>query len=294
MTVEYSFFLGCIMPNRYPAIEAATRYVMKELDIELKEMVGASCCPAPGVFRSFNRGDWLLAAARNLAIGEKNGTDIITACSGCYGTLVGAHHQIHNDEELKKDINARLKKELGYTVETNKEVKHVAQVLGYDVGPSEIAEKIKRKVNIKLSVHYGCHFLRPFDEKQLDDPDKPTILEDYLEALGAECIEHPRKFACCGAGGGVLAAHAGDSMNMLAEKMEAVQAAGVDAMLNICPFCHLQFDGGQQTLNKNHGTNFNVPIINIAQLTAFCLGMDDVGLKYNATAPDFKLEAIEK
>lgn len=291
MRDEFSFFLGCIMPNRYPAIEAATRFVLKELDIGVQEMEGASCCPAPGVFRSFNKGDWLLVAARNIAIGEKNGTDIITACSGCYGTLLSAHHHIHNDPELKKEINVRLEKELGHHIETDKAVKHVAQVLGYDVGPSEIAEKIKRKVNIKLSVHYGCHFLRPFNEKQIDDPDKPSILEDYLEALGAECIDHPRKNACCGAGGGVLAAHNESSMKMLAEKLEAVRKSGVDAILNICPFCHLQFDGGQQTLNKNFGTDFNIPNINIAQLTAFCMGMDDVGIKFNSTAPDFKLEA---
>jgi len=193
---------------------------------------------------------------------------------------------------LKKEINARLDKELGgYHIETDKAVKHVAQVLGYDVGPSEIAEKIKRKVNIKLSVHYGCHFLRPFNEKQIDDPDKPSILEDYIEALGAESVDHPRKYACCGAGGGVLSGHADASMKMLAEKLQAVQDSGADAILNICPFCHLQFDAGQQNLNKNHGTNFNIPSINIAQLTAFCFGQDDVGLKYNITAPDFKLEA---
>ena len=156
MDAEYSFFLGCIMPNRYPAIEAATRFVFKELEIGLKEMEGASCCPAPGVFRSFNRGDWLIAAARNIAIGERNGTDIVTACSGCYGTLLSAHHQIHEDPELKKEVNAKLA-EMGYHVEANKEVKHVAQVLGFDIGPEEIKSKIKRKVKLKVAVHYGCH-----------------------------------------------------------------------------------------------------------------------------------------
>ena len=52
--LRYAFFLGCIMPNRYPGVEASVRKVFKELGIELVDMKGASCCPAPGVARSFH------------------------------------------------------------------------------------------------------------------------------------------------------------------------------------------------------------------------------------------------
>jgi heterodisulfide reductase subunit B len=289
LATDYSFFLGCIMPNRYPAIESTSRFVLHKLGFNIHEMERASCCPAPGVFRSFDRADWMLAAARNIAIGEKNGSDIVTACSGCFGTLYGVNHALSHDSDLKKKVNSRLE-ELGYSISADREVKHIAQVLGYDVGPTEIASAITRKVKLKVAVHYGCHFLRPFDEKGIDDPDAPTILEDFLEALGAECVDYRRKYACCGAGGGVKAAHSDDSMKMLAEKLEAIQDSEAQAILNICPFCHLQFDGGQKTLNEEYGQNFNIPVINISQLTAFCMGQDDVGLQYNTTAPDFILE----
>ncbi|MFX0044667.1 MAG: CoB--CoM heterodisulfide reductase subunit B [Candidatus Hermodarchaeota archaeon] len=290
MEKELSFFLGCVMPNRYPAIEATTRFTLERLGYTIKEMEGASCCPAPGVFRSFDKFDWIVTAARNLSIAEENGSPIVTTCSGCFGTLYGASHSLKEDDELKKKVNQRLKS-LERQLNSDVEVKHVAQILGYDVGPSEIEKVISRKVRLKVAVHYGCHFLRPFEERGIDDPDRPRILEDYLEALGIDCVDHEKMYACCGAGGAVRAGHFDSSMDMLSEKIHTIENSEAEAILNICPFCHLQFDGGQQTLNEKHGTQFNIPVINIAQVTAFCLGMDDVGLKYNATAPEFQLEA---
>ena len=105
----YAFFLGCITPLRYPGIEAATKLVMKKFDVDLLDMKGASCCPAPGVFGSFDLWNWLIIGARNLSIADQLNTDLTLTCNGCYGTLQETAH-ILEDKEKRKKVNDVLNK----------------------------------------------------------------------------------------------------------------------------------------------------------------------------------------
>lgn len=293
-TKTFAFFLGCIMPNRYPQIEKATKFVMEKLGYTLLDMERASCCPAPGVFRSFDKYDWMVAGARNIAIAEKMGVNILTVCNGCFGTLQDINHHLKENEAVRNQVNEKLAK-LGYEFKGTIEVRHVAELLALEIGPTEIQKYLTRKVHAKVAIHYGCHFLKPSKIKNLGNPENPTILEDYVEALGLESLNFKNKHTCCGAGGGVKAAHPDHSMTILAEKMENIAEVQPDFIMDVCPFCHLQFETGQDFLNKNYGTNYDIPVIHISQLTAYCMGMDQkyVGLQYQSMGKAFLFQAEE-
>ena len=46
---KQAFFLGCVIPLRFPGIEVAARRVFGQLGIECVDLDGYSCCPEPVV-----------------------------------------------------------------------------------------------------------------------------------------------------------------------------------------------------------------------------------------------------
>ena len=292
---RFAFFLGCITPNRYPQLEKATKFVMEKLGVELLDMERATCCPAPGVFRSFDVLDWMVAGARNICIAEKMEADIITICNGCFGTLKDINVQLKKDEEARAKVNAKLKLLGDYEFKGSIRIRHAAEYLGEEVGPTEIQKHIVRKVNAKVAIHYGCHFLKPTGIRQIDSSESPSLLEDYVEALGLENVEFKEKLTCCGAGGGIKAAFADSSMTIFASKMKNIDAVKPDFIFDICPFCHLQYETGQDYLNKNFDTKYDYPVIHISQLTAFCMGMEMnfVGLQYQMMGQKYIFKGVK-
>src|SRR3990170_7631757 len=97
MTTRYAHFWGCFIPGRLPHIEKATRMVMERLGLEAIDLEGFTCCPEKGLMKTRSHHEWLLAAARNLAIAEQAGVDLVSPCTGCVGTLAGAHAQVAGD-----------------------------------------------------------------------------------------------------------------------------------------------------------------------------------------------------
>ena len=270
--MEIAYFLGCIMNNRYPGIEKATRILFDKLDIELKDMAGASCCPAPGVFGSFDKKTWASIAARNVTIAEDMGSDIMTECNGCFGSLFETNLMLKHDEKFKDEINEVLA-EAGREFKGTVNVRHFAEVLYNDVGIDKLAELVDKPLDLNLAVHYGCHFLKPSEEIQIDNPEKPTILDDIVEATGAKSVPYKDKMLCCGAGGGLRSRDIDVTLSFTKEKLDNMTDAGVDAIVNVCPFCHLQFDVGQTEVNKKYGTDFKIPVFHLAQILGLAIGL---------------------
>ncbi|MGQ4873433.1 MAG: CoB--CoM heterodisulfide reductase subunit B [Promethearchaeia archaeon] len=276
---EYGFFLGCVIPNRYPFIEASIRSVFDFLGAKLVDLPGASCCPAPGVFRAFHIPSWLVIAARNISIAEELGVNPLTGCNGCYGTLRDAWYELEHEPELKKEVNKHLAK-IGRIYKGNLEPKHIVQVFYLDMGLDYLKDYIRYTFSdLKVAVHYGCHILKPSDKRpwggQYEDP---TFLDEIVELTGAKSIDYKDKYMCCGAGGAVRSAIKEVAADFTREKLVNIRDAGADIIIDVCPFCHLQLDLGQMEVNGIYkdiiGEPFKIPVIYLTQLLGLSFGMD--------------------
>lgn len=290
---SYALFLGCMIPNRYPGIELATRNIAPALGIELKDIEGASCCPAPGVFKSFDKFTWLALAARNLCIAESLGCDIITLCNGCYGSLKEANNILKENAEERDKVNkilSNVKKEFRGTIK----VRHIIEVLYREIGVDKLSKLVKKPLNLKVAVHYGCHIVKPMKYREIKGTERPRFLDEMVEAVGAKSIPYKDKMMCCGAGGGVRAAALDVALDMAREKLQNIKNTDADLVVTPCPFCHLQLDRGQFEIRDQTGVFFNIPALHFVQFLGLALGLEPekLGVYNNAVSAESILRKL--
>jgi heterodisulfide reductase subunit C len=168
----------------------------------------------------------------------------------------------------------------------------------HKLGSDAIKEKIKCQLNgLRVAVHYGCHFLRPSNKIQMDDPMEPHIFDSLIEDLGANSIDYVHKMDCCG--GSLLRAGNPDSgLEMVHSKLESMRKENVDVIVVGCPQCFVQFDHQQRELKKLD-YEFDIPVLYYSELLGLAIGLEikEMIKKYHRTPvePIFKkIDAIRR
>ena len=103
----YSYFPGCSTEATAIGLELSTQAIAKPLDIELIEVEDWNCCGS-SPYVSLDKPESVLVAARNLALAEKTGLDLVTPCSSCFVTLHGANMQLKENPRLMEQVNDAL------------------------------------------------------------------------------------------------------------------------------------------------------------------------------------------
>jgi len=275
---EFAVFWGCTIPARFPFIEKATRVLFDDLGARVHELAGHTCCPQGTLVKPNAPRAFFAAAARNLALVERAGLDVVTPCNGCYSTFKEAQNHLATHRRELDDINALLSaEELRYEGATR--VWHLAEWLADDLGSGLVSSRtVKSLGGLRVAVHYGCHLLRPQPAVRWDDPLAPTKVEGVVAALGATVVDYPTKMQCCGGALDRVGQRA-SALEFARRKLLDLQSHDVDALVVVCPSCFQQFDLNQAALQRA-GEELHVPVLYLAELIALACGHapDELGL----------------
>ncbi len=264
--LKFSYYPGCSLESTAKEYDLSIRAVAKILDIDLEELPDWSCCGASSGHCT-NHQLSLALPARNLALAEKEGRDLAVACAACFLRFKQTNHELRADDRLREEIE----KIIGMPYKGSVEARHLLGIFCRDVGLEEIRRRVQKPLNgLKLAAYYGCYLVRPPEITQFDDPENPTLMDDLLNALGAEAVDWSHKVECCG--GNLLLARPDIVIKLVGDLCKAATEAGAAAIVTACPLCQANLDTRQADPEK-------VPILYFSELMGLALGVEEKTLK---------------
>ncbi len=278
--MNFAFFLGCNIPARVQQYEISARAVLAKLDITVEDEREFKCCGNP--IRNTDFRTFAYMAARNLALAERRGLDLLVLCKCCFGSLKNAAYQIERDPSLAEAINGRLAAE-GLRYRGTSQIKHFLSLLYHDIGVKTLKEQVHRPFkNLSIATHYGCHALRPSAVTGFDNAAEPTIFDALVTATGCRSIDWPLKLECCGAP--LLGVNDALSMDLAARKLADGKRSGADYLCVACPYCQMQFDNVQNAMISQGKFPGALASVLYPQLLGLSLGIESgrLGLDMNA------------
>jgi heterodisulfide reductase subunit B len=278
--MKYAFFIGCTIPARSRNYELSARKVAEKLGIEFTDVDAFMCCGFPIKASDHHAAE--VMGAYNIALAQKEGLDMCVLCSSCASQLTEVVHQLCTDSAVRERVNKELSR-VGLKIDGAMKVRHFARVLLEEIGEGKIAAQFVRDLSdLKIAVHYGCHYLKPSEiYAGFDAVENPKSIETLVSLTGAKVIDYPGKKRCCG--GPVLPVDENVALSVAKGKLDDVVGAGADAMCLVCPFCSVMYDGNQKSIESEFETSYGLPILYLTQILGLAMGFGrkDLGLNMN-------------
>lgn len=277
--MRYAYFPGCSSHTSGKEYEATVRIVTKNLGLELIDIPDWSCC---GATAAHGKSHLLNVAlpARNLAIAEEMGLDVVTPCAACYQQLASANKEIKENKELAEKVNQVVGKVYRGTLK----VKSILEAIGaleHDYIKAQIVKPLK---GLKIAAYYGCLMVRPPSVTGFDDPENPMFMDNLMRLAGAEALDWPHKTECCG--GAIQVSNEQIVAKLLNKIFKEAVKSGANCMVVACPLCHFNLDACQSTCNRLLGTTYEIPVFYFTQLLGLAMGLNQQELQFDSHFTD--------
>lgn len=260
--MTFSYFPGCTLKTRGKQLDIYGRKAFEALGLGLSELPDWQCC---GAVYPMARDELAtrLSSVRALAQARELGSELVTLCSACHHVIKRVNGDMKNDAVMAARVQNYLGLDAPYTGETT--VLHYLEVLRDRVGFDELAKKVVKPLGgQKIGAYYGCLLLRPSRELGFDDPENPTIMEDFLRAIGAEPAYYGMRNECCG--GYTTIEGKEFAQKQVAKIMNNAKACGAEALITACPLC---------MYNLRENAVDGLPVYYFTELLAQALGVKE-------------------
>jgi L-lactate dehydrogenase complex protein LldE len=238
--MRVSLFVTCLVDQLWSSVGASTVEVLRRVGCQVEFDERQTCCGQPA-FNTGYREEARRLAERFIEMYEESDAEAIVSPSGSCTAMV--HHfssLFPDDKEWRERARAVAEK----TFELSSFLVRVLKV-----------EDVGARFNGRVTWHDACHGLR--DLKIHGEPRR--LIRRVREA---EFVELENADACCGFGGTFSVKYPEISVAILDQKIEAIERAGVRAVVAADASCLMQIGG---RLSRRGST---VRVMHLAELLA--------------------------
>ena len=257
--MKICYYPGCTLKTKAKELDNYARRAFKALDVEMEEIENWQCCGAVYPMAKDEIAT-KLSAVRALDYAKSHGGKLLTLCSACHNVIKRVNDDMKNDDNIRFKANNYLGLDEAYAGETD--VIHYLEYLKNNIGFDTLKSKVVNPINKKIGAYYGCLLLRPSSVMDFDNPENPTIIEDFIRAIGGEPVSYPFRNECCGA---YVALKDQNLPQKRSQKiLESAKEKGAELVVTACPLCLYNLKvNGKDTL----------PVVYFTELLAQALGV---------------------
>ncbi|RLI35628.1 hypothetical protein DRO53_00755 [Candidatus Bathyarchaeota archaeon] len=258
--------MGCLARAKYPTMEYSAVETLKLLGFKPAVSREEVCCG--GLLHLSGLMDFKALASFtgwNSWIASQHAQTVAALCDTCYCTYLHVFKELKGSG-VKEEVEKALAK-VGAKPAWNLKVFHVAEI--YYKVREKISRLKKRDLKgLRVAVHHGCHYFKPYPEEALGKPESIRFLEELVETLGGQPVEYAEKNLCCGACYAASTFYDKDaSLETTRVKLASMREAGAEVIIVTCPGCLSTLDEAPARLHP-------LPVVHVSELVGLMLGLD--------------------
>jgi heterodisulfide reductase subunit B len=263
---RYLYYPGCSVKGTARAYEDSLLAVFEALGVQLDELDDWNCCGATA-YMSIDETQAAALAARNLALADARGLDLVTPCSACWLVLLKTQHQLAERPALRERVGRAIER-AGLRYAGTTRVRHPLDVLVNDVGIEAVAAKVRAPLEgVRVAPYYGCQIVRPY--AVFDSQEEPRTLDRLLEACGAHVVDYRSRTRCCGGSQTGTIPEVG--LSCVRSLVREAAAEGAEVIATVCPLCQFNLEVHQRRIRDDGHSP--LPVLFFTQLVGLALGL---------------------